>query len=209
MYNLLKSDFPSVSGVLSIFQLIFNCETRVNFCIESNEEEQIIDSVADKISKFVSCCTQADMGIHNQLTIQNVSFHIHNPNNENFCLLQIDNGTVKNEKTTEGVKRCDCAVISKNILCFIEFKTYSSSSCKDKTKDSNYKKAYRQLSATTDLFQSKLKSKNLNLNTVRKVSAYICFKKNYTHIPRCTRSYAVKFLNKFNIPLHFKNELTI
>jgi len=28
LYNLLKSDFPSVSGVLSIFQLIFNCETR-------------------------------------------------------------------------------------------------------------------------------------------------------------------------------------
>ena len=44
MYNLLKSYIPSVSGVLTIFQLIFNCKSRVKTSLENHFKE--IDSLS-------------------------------------------------------------------------------------------------------------------------------------------------------------------
>ena len=51
MYNILKSYIPSVSGVLTIFQLIFNCENRVNNVTESNSNELKLDDIPKEIEE--------------------------------------------------------------------------------------------------------------------------------------------------------------
>lgn len=171
----------------------------IDACIQkSNKDEMIVDSESLKISGFVTSTFGQDE------YLQNKFFTVKNPKHTEFSLLQIDNGTIKSNKT----KKCDCAIISEEVMSFIEFKANAKSTEK-KTIKKNYKKAMKQLKITMALMQNELAKLGKNLLTVRGVEAYACFRKGYPRFTNAESQYRVNFANETGVPLSFEPEKTL
>lgn len=187
---------PSYIQDLSLEIALAQYCQHVDSCIlTSHQNEHIVDLEDNKVSVFVTP------------TIGQVEdsakkfFEVHNPINKDFSLLQIDHGVINTSKT----KKCDCAVIDDLDCAFVEFKTNAVSVNTDTIKR-NYNKALRQLSITIDIFRSGLISIGKDLDKLRNMEAYVCFKKGYPRRTASEGTYRVKFAETNRCALYFDSK---
>lgn len=160
---------------------------------QSNKDEHIVDSETMKISGFVTTSFGQDEEDEEKY------FEVKNPKGKAFSLLQIDNGIIK----TTSTKKCDCAIADTDTLCLIEFKANAMSS-NTKSIKKNYKKAMKQLIATKEIMQKELTTLGKDLLILRKIEAFVCFRKGYPRITTSEMNYQVKFAAMTDgIPLSF------
>ncbi len=161
---------------------------------ESNGNEHIVDSETLKISGFVT----STFGQPEELELK--YFDVQNPNRKDFSLLQIDNGVISSVAPT---KRCDCAVITDQVLSFIEFKANALSS-NTKTIKSNYKSAMKQLQVTIDIFKTGVADLGCSLSTLRSLEAFVCFRRGYPRVTTSEMTYRTHFAARTHVPLSFE-----
>jgi hypothetical protein len=105
---------------------------------------------------------------HPVRVVQNGDYQliVRNPLGTRICVVKIDRCLVKEEQ-----RKCDCVLFSESKMYFVEIKSSSTGTRKDKRN-----KAILQLGATIEYFESK----GIILNKVESI-AVICFK-NYTRV---------------------------
>lgn len=168
--------------------------SHVDRCIiTSNKDEHVVDLEVQKKSVFV---TPAIGQLEERA---GKYFEVNNPANKAFALLQIDHGVIN----TTATKKCDCSIIDDRDCAFIEFKTNAISINTDTIKK-NYKKALKQLSTTISIFRNGLSASGKNLDTLRNVEAYVCFKKGYPRRTASEGTYRVKFAEQNRCSLYFE-----
>lgn len=170
-----------------------------SYLIESCEiSEHIVDCQIERICNFVKS------GIGAKEENEKKFFEVNNPDGKLFCLLQIDNGVIKNNDT----KKCDCAVLSKDNIAFIEFKANMLTEI-SYMKKYQYKKAQEQLKTTINHFKNGISKKGQNLLNIRKCSAHICFRKGYPRLTAQEINFRVKFADQTGIALFFDGKMTL
>ena len=171
--------------------------TRVDrYLQQSTKDEYIVDSEKYKISGFVT-------GTFGQVEYAaGKYFSVLNPSSNPYVLLQIDKGIIK----SPTIKKCDCAIVNEASLCFIEFKANATSGLLT-TIHQNYTEAMEQLSSTIGIFDSYYTPLGIDLQTMRNVEAYICFRHGYPRKTSTQMHYQVLFATQNNgIPLSFERE---
>lgn len=173
--------------------------SHVDRCIiTSNKDEHVVDLEVQKKSVFV---TPAIGQLEERA---GKYFEVNNPVNKDFSLLQIDHGLIN----TTATKKCDCAVVDDKICAFIEFKT-NATSMKTSTIKANYNKALSQLSITIDIFRKGLIASGKNLDVLRNVEAYVCFKKGYPRRTASEGTFRVKFAKQNRCALYFEPRIEL
>lgn len=163
---------------------------------ESDKNEHIVDSESQKISGFVS------PSFGSQEDKANKFFAVENTSACQYALLKIDNGLIQTEKT----KKCDCAIVNRKEICFIEFKANATSLVR-KTIVGNYLKAIDQLSTTIRIFNNYYATIGKDIKSLRKVEAYICFRAGYPRSTASQMNYKLKFMARNNgITLSFERK---
>lgn len=170
------------------------CANVDTYMQQSNKDEHIVDSETRKVSGFVTTLFGQDEEKAGKY------FEVKNPKAKAFSLLQIDNGIIQ----TKSTKKCDCVIADDaDALCLIEFKANAMSS-NTKTVKQNYKKAMKQLVATKDIIQNGLTALGKNLMVLRRIEAFVCFRKGYPRMTTSEMNYQVKFAAMTGgIPLSF------
>ena len=177
-----------LSGVFASYSL--NVEP---FIQESSSSEHIVDSASQLISGFVRPTFGQDEEAAQKF------FEVDNPMGKPFSLLQIDNGLIQSHDT----QKCDCAIADDKHLCFIEFKANASSS-NPSVIHKHYKKAIIQLTTTINLFDNYHTHLGNDIQRLRIIEAFICFRQGYPRSTSSQMNYKVAFAaNNKGIPLSF------
>lgn len=184
---------PAYLNNLQLPQVFTAYTDRVDtYLQESNTDEHVVDSSAVGVSGFVTTV----FGQEEKSTEK--FFSVENPSGQTYALMQIDNGIIKSSST----KKCDCAIANDAWLCFIEFKANAYSN-KPSTIHKNYRKAIEQLTITIGFFDNYHTLQGIDFRTLRKVEAYICFRKGYPRSTSSQMNYQVDFAANNRIPLSF------
>ena len=164
-----------------------------DYIIHSNQSEHIVDIEGIGISYFVT----DEIGQEEDASEK--YFEVLNESKKDFALLQIDNGIIKTCET----QKCDCAIVDDSDLCFIEFKANATSTNTKQVKR-NYCKAMKQLGTTISIFKSGVSSLGKDLDSLRKLEAYVCFRHGYPRVTSSEINYQVDFAKNNNgCPLYF------
>lgn len=170
------------------------CHNVHDYILLSNKSEHVVDVNELGTSYFVTDKIGQEEDNNEKY------FEVINKFEKYFALLQIDNGIIKTCET----KKCDCAIVDGNNLCFIEFKA-NATSTKTNQVNKNYCKAMKQLSTTISIFKSGLLLLEKDLYTLRKVEAYVCFRHGYPRRTSSEMNYRVDFAKNNNgCPLYFE-----
>ena len=165
-----------------------------DYILHSNQSEHIVDIEGIGMSYFVT----DEIGKEEDATEK--YFEVLNESNKDFALLQIDNGIIKTCET----KKCDCAIADDTNLCFIEFKANAISTNTNQVRK-NYRKAMQQLGTTISIFKSGLSSLGKDLDSLRELEAYVCFRRGYPRVTSSEINYQVEFSkNNDGCPLYFE-----
>lgn len=165
-----------------------------DYILHSNQSEHIVDIEEIGMSYFVTDKIGQEEDANEKY------FEVLNESKKDFALLQIDNGIIKTCKT----KKCDCAIVDDSDLCFIEFKANATSTNPNQVK-SNYRKAMQQLGTTISILKSGLSSLGKDLDSLRELEAYVCFRRGYPRVTSSEINYQVEFSKNNNgCPLYFE-----
>lgn len=188
----MKPDFLNdllLESVLSSY-----CKSVCDYILHSNQSAHIVDIEGKGMSYFVT----DEIGKEEDATEK--YFEVLNESNKDFALLQIDNGIIKTCET----KKCDCAIADDTNLCFIEFKANAISTNTNQVRK-NYRKAMQQLGTTISIFKSGLSSLGKDLDSLRELEAYVCFRRGYPRVTSSEINYQVEFSkNNDGCPLYFE-----
>lgn len=166
------------------------------YILETSQNEHIVDSASAGISGFVSpTFGQVEECNGKYFEVKNLSL-------VPYSLIQIDNGVIK---TKFPVKKCDCAIINRKELCFIEFKA-NANSRNPYVIEKKYKDAIEQIVSIKRLFDKKLEMLDSNLEALRNIEAHICFRRGYPRNTATMMAYQVSFAQHYGFPLSFKGE---
>lgn len=164
----------------------------------------LIEEIADRYITDMPdgpCCFVDECYLLSPESLQKY-FFVRNCLEEPYWLLQIDKGVLKNKKET---KKCDCAVLNKYSIAFIEFKA-NMTTFKEATIKKEYLKAQMQLESIINLFK---KYHGNSFSSIREVSAYICSNRLFPSFNGIQQNSSVEFKKNTGIPLSFNKQLTL
>jgi len=180
-----------------LFDAIHADEDYLNVLFECDDKGTlyIIDDPEKKMSVFIP----DTKGVGRDKT-----FVVTNRDHSSVLLWHID-GVLFKDNT-----KCDCAIITRKELDFIEFKTNARGSSREAI-ISNYDKAFQQLLATIQEVTQRCASVGIDIHSVvKEVSAYAVFNRTVPRLTTMQQSQARKFLKATNgVKLHFMNHKTL
>ena len=157
-----------------------------NTCIEEHTDSNIfiIDPEEDGPCQVVATEEEAHLVIKN-------------PQEINIHLLKIDQCLFFDDSVH---KKCDCAVFTETLFCFVEIKN----TVRSKQRSNHRRKARKQLEQTIQLFQD-----NLDFSAIQQ-QAIICFtfKPARPVASTSAQEAAVLFQDQYNVTLLEGNEVT-
>jgi len=105
--------------------------------------------------------------------------------------------------------KCDCAIISNDVLNFVEFKTNAKLGT-DKALEETYEKAAEQLSETISTLRKGIEAIGRDFSLIRKkIVAYVVLNKSIPQRSTYQTTVAFKFSKKNRVRLVFENEMDI
>ena len=168
-------------------------------CLLSSTHNEIF--IADSEDKHFTILVEQD----SKENITGRALLLNNSEKHYVTILQIDNKLISSRSRQ---KRCDCAVLDANKLCFVEFKTNAQGNSVPAVHET-YEQAIEQLSATLHLFIEKEQSVGITLQEKRKLSAHICTAVRFPRLPSTQVSYAIRFAMQEGFPLSFGQRMDV
>lgn len=173
--------------------------TAIEDCFLSSTRKEIF--IADSEDAHFTILVEQD----SKENITGRALQLNNPEKHDVVILQIDNKLISSRSRQ---KRCDCAILDANRLCFVEFKTNAQGNSVSSI-HKTYEQAIEQLSATLHLFIEKEQRVGITLQNKRKMSAHICTAVRFPRLPSTQVSYAIHFALQEGIPLSFGQSMDV
>ena len=107
-----------------------------------------------------------------------------------------------------GIPKCDCAILTKNQLVFVEFKSNAlNNSCNQATDE--YQEASDQLDVTLNRVLNACASIGTNIKQIVTIRAQAVFNKTVPRYNATQKNIQSRFLKKNKVKLEFSNQLVV
>jgi len=192
MINSKNRKIPEALDDLNLNNVFINYSTEVYKFLKEEIRDCYIADFPDGPCCFV------DINSESSCNSIEKCFSVRNNSGEEYWLLQIDKGVIK-----KSVKKCDCAVMNRYSIAFIEFKANMTTE-NPKTMLKEYQRAQEQLKSTITLFRD---VHGKSLSSIRDLNAYVCLRKGYPKFGPLYQNISIAFKNDTGIPLSFDGEM--
>lgn len=180
----------------TVFSSVTNDEDYLNTLFEHSIRTHLF--VFDSAEKGVSTYVTDTKGLG-----RDKLFIADNPKRLDSFLLHIDGVLYKTHS------KCDCALITKNEICFIEFKSNAINE-NDLSAIANYEKASSQLQITVQDFLIRFSTKKMEIYSLVNVKAFAVFNKTVPQDLAYQKKVSAKFLKATRVvKLAFQNSTVL
>lgn len=186
------TNIPTAIKRLQLIRAFRGHTPNITDCIEITTEKEF--AIAENDIYHYSVIVSADT--------EDKCCHVHNFENTEIALLQIDNKLIAN--LTGGI--ADCAVFNTELFHLIEFKT-NAEGHSNKAITETYQKAINQLKSTLKLFTDKEKAIGIDFAKIIESECHIIVNQSFPRIKTNEQTLQLRFAQETNTLLNFENEI--